>query len=52
MYECPNCNGNLKFDIISQKLYCAHCNGTMDPYLYQKEKDALESPFYTMSNAM
>ena len=49
MYECPNCNGNLKFDIISQKLYCFHCNGTMDPYLYQKEKDALESPFYDVN---
>lgn len=49
MYECPNCNGNLKFDIISQKLYCAHCNSSMDPYLYQKEKDALESPFYDVN---
>lgn len=49
MYECPNCNANLKFDIIRQKLYCTHCNNTMDPYLYQKEKDALESPFYDVN---
>ncbi len=42
MYECPNCAGNLKFDISRQQLFCAHCETTMDPYSFKKEKDAEE----------
>lgn len=42
MYECPNCAGNLKFDIARQKLYCAYCGTEEDPYLVEKEKDAEE----------
>lgn len=42
MYECPNCAGNLKFDIARQQLFCAHCETTMDPYSFQKEQDAEE----------
>ena len=42
MYECPNCAGNLKFDIARQQLFCAHCETTMDPYSFRKEKDAEE----------
>lgn len=42
MYECPNCAANLKFDIARQKLYCIHCDTTVNPYHFQKEKDAEE----------
>lgn len=42
MYECPNCNGNLKFDIPSQKLLCEYCGTQMDPYDFQKASDADE----------
>lgn len=43
MYECPNCSGNLKFDIPSQKLLCEHCGTMMNPYDFQKERDAEET---------
>ena len=43
MYECPNCAGNLKFDIARQKLACEYCNTLVDPYDFHKERDAQES---------
>lgn len=43
MYECPNCGGNLKFDIPSQQLKCAYCLTTCDPYDITKAQDAEES---------
>ena len=43
MYECPNCAGNLKFDILRQQLYCEYCGMQMDPYDYGKERDAEET---------
>lgn len=42
MYECPNCAGNLKFDIARQQLFCAYCETSMDPYSFHKEQDAEE----------
>lgn len=42
MYECPNCASNLKFNIERQKLFCEHCETTVDPYSFYKEKDAEE----------
>ncbi len=45
MYECPNCGGNLRFDIKSQKLGCVHCDAKFDPYAVSKEKDAEEDSF-------
>ena len=42
MYECPNCGGNLKFDIASQQMGCAYCGGHFDPYSLNKETDAKE----------
>lgn len=42
MYECPNCNGNMKFDISSQKLLCEYCGTQMNPYDFQKASDANE----------
>lgn len=43
MYECPNCGGNLKFDIAGQQLCCAYCGTQADPYSVCKERDAEES---------
>ncbi|MBP3242191.1 MAG: hypothetical protein J6M92_16870 [Oribacterium sp.] len=42
MYECPNCGGDLRFDIPSQKLRCEHCDTTFDPYSVVVEEDAEE----------
>ncbi|MCI8887723.1 MAG: hypothetical protein HFG70_06520 [Hungatella sp.] len=42
MYECPNCGGNLKFDILRQQLSCDYCGTQADPYSFYKEKDAQE----------
>ncbi|MBD5552490.1 MAG: zinc ribbon domain-containing protein [Lachnospiraceae bacterium] len=43
MYECPNCAGNLKFDIARQQLYCEYCGTQADPYSFEKERDAEET---------
>lgn len=43
MYECPNCAGNLKFDIVRQQLYCEYCGTQVDPYSFYQETDALET---------
>lgn len=43
MIECPNCGGNLKFDIASQQMKCEYCLSTHDPYEVSKDKDAEES---------
>ncbi|WP_049962306.1 hypothetical protein [Oribacterium sp. FC2011] len=42
MYECPNCGGDLRFDIPSQMLKCEHCDTKYDPYSVEKEQDAEE----------
>lgn len=42
MYKCPNCAGNLTFDIASQTLRCTYCETRIDPYGYSREKDAEE----------
>lgn len=46
MYECPNCGGNMKFDIPSQQLKCEQCHSLMDPYSCSKEHDAESSQMY------
>lgn len=46
MYECPNCGGNLKFDIPSQQLACAWCSAHFDPYSIKKETDAIEEKYF------
>ena len=46
MYECPNCAGNIKFDIKAQLLFCEHCETLMDPYSIEKNQDAEESPYF------
>ncbi|MDE7332917.1 MAG: hypothetical protein K2O16_11915 [Lachnospiraceae bacterium] len=49
MYECPNCGGNLKFDIPSQQLKCAYCLTTHDPYDITKSQDAEESSDFNVT---
>ena len=44
MYECPNCGGNLKFDIASQQMACAFCGTHLDPYSVKKILKPLYSP--------
>ena len=46
MYNCPNCSGNLSFDIASQTLMCDYCQTQLDPYEYQKTQDAEESDMF------
>ena len=49
MYECPNCGGNLKFDISSQMLACLSCDTKLDPYTYQKDHDAIEDSSFDVT---
>lgn len=46
MYECPNCGGNLRFDIPSQQLACKFCDTKVSPYAIKKETDAVEQEYY------
>lgn len=46
MYECPNCGGNLKFDISSQQLACGFCDSKFDPYDIKKETDVVDGDFF------
>ena len=46
MYECPNCGGNLKFDIPSQMLACSFCGTKQNPYEAEKETDAVEKEYF------
>lgn len=43
MYECPNCGGNLKFEIASQKMFCAYCESRLETGEVEKESDTTES---------
>lgn len=44
MISCPNCGGNLKFDIPSQQMACEYCQSFFDPYSFDnKSRDAEES---------
>ena len=51
MYACPNCSGNLKFNIEKQALYCEFCNNVVDPYSVVKERDAEEGDKYIKEGA-
>lgn len=46
MYQCPNCSGNLKFDIPSQQLLCSYCNSSFNPYEITKESDGVEKEYF------
>lgn len=49
MYACPNCGGNLQFDIRSQQLGCGYCNTKFNPYEITKDKDAEEENDYEVT---
>ncbi len=49
MIECPNCGGNLKFDIASQQLKCEYCLTMHDPYEVSREKDAEEQNVFDVT---
>ena len=43
MISCPNCGGNVLFDIPSQKLKCDHCHELFEPTAFEdKTSDAEE----------
>ena len=42
MLACPNCGGQMKFNIPTQDLYCEYCGTHMDPYSYEEGKNAKE----------
>lgn len=37
MISCPNCGGNPRFDIASQKMLCQHCGSYFDPATMPEE---------------
>lgn len=43
MYECPNCAGNMKFDIVRQQMYCEYCGTQADPYSIYKDEGTGET---------
>lgn len=43
MYQCSNCNANIKFSIELQTMLCDHCGTTMDPYAVEDKGNAMES---------
>ena len=49
MYQCPNCGGQLRFNIPTQQLACENCQSEFDPYQISKEKDAEEESFYDVT---
>ncbi len=50
MYACPNCGGNLKFDIPSQQLSCEYCHTQADPYSFEdRDKAAFEKNAYEVT---
>ncbi|MBQ3789334.1 MAG: hypothetical protein II800_00210 [Lachnospiraceae bacterium] len=38
MISCPNCGGNPRFDIASQKLLCQHCGASFDVETFPEEE--------------
>lgn len=42
MYECPNCGGNLRYDISSKMMACASCDSKFDPYEVSDKNGAQE----------
>lgn len=49
MYECPNCGGNLRFNIATQQLSCGYCDTSINPYDYEKSTDVQESREYDVT---
>lgn len=45
MYPCPNCGGQLKFDIAAQKLSCVQCSSQFNPYSVTEQNNAEEDTY-------
>ena len=43
MYQCPDCGGEMRFDIPSQMLKCGYCERRMRPYNHPNAKGAQEA---------
>lgn len=39
MFSCPNCGGNVTFDIASQQLACGYCHEKFSPYAFDSKTD-------------
>ncbi|MBR5970893.1 MAG: hypothetical protein IK016_11205 [Lachnospiraceae bacterium] len=49
MIACPNCAGQMFFDIPSQKLKCGHCETLIEPEQYEGDRHADESTEYEVT---
>lgn len=49
MYECPNCGGNLRYDIPSKMMACASCDSRFDPYEVSDKNGAQEQEEYEVT---
>lgn len=49
MYECPNCGGNLWYDIPSGKIACRSCDSKFDPYEVSEKNGAEEGTDYEVT---
>lgn len=49
MYECPNCGGNLRYDIPSKKMACVSCDSRFDPYEVSDKNGAQEQEEYEVT---
>lgn len=49
MYECPNCGGNLWYDIPSGKIACRSCDSKFDPYEVSESNGAEEATDYEVT---
>ncbi len=43
MYQCPDCGGEMRFDIPSQMLKCGYCNNLTEPSEHPNVKGAQEA---------
>ncbi len=50
MSKCPNCGGELEFDIVSQQLSCHYCGSFFDPAIFENGKKAEEHEGYDEIN--
>ncbi len=49
MYQCPNCGGELKYNIAGKNIKCASCSSEFDPYEVKQDNDAEEDNFYEVT---
>ena len=49
MYQCPNCGGEMRFDIPSQKLKCGYCESLMKPTEHPYLKGAEEETEFELT---